>query len=900
MHLHGAWAYVTTAWMPNWYVGDPFRTFYPPLTTLVLTPLVYLTADPTLAYQLFVVLALATYAALVYAFLADMWGPWAGGLGAVLALLAPYQLRTMFFEGNFPRVLAVLGLPLLAWLTEKSLTTQRRRMPWVAASGLVWTWTLLAHPQQAYMFAVGLGVFVAARLFLDPDVELRRLMDWLGGIALGLAGAAPWLLPAYSRGEFANVPFLPVEKVGLFSAPAGTLLPDWLGGPGAVSLGLGVLALAILAAISRPEPRRTAWLVSGLITLWLAFGPAGVLFDLVPLSSQLLPERFLNITSFALPVAAAGIVPFRVKARLLTTAVVVGLVALDVIPTIQRVYNVPFPQAQAEMGDVLARSLTGASPARAVLMTYPEPTDQEVYFAAKAAPIVNGWALENTPQQDPLRRYLSAPAWGTHYLAHLLALWNVKAAVVSGDSSDVQAARSSLGDSGFQLERSTGTYEIWALPQAPGYVQELPANPMLVLGDRLNPFLGAFPFAEEADRTSLAALPAEDFDKHPVLGLYRFEAAGALPQGDIDRLTRFLEAGGTVVTDLSGMEDQFGKTLDFFGVTVVKLNLTGTMNLSWQAEAAGLPEGLPIADLAPEGWSGAAYQGLDGVLGSVTYEGRSFDVLGYRDVGRGRIWFVGLNLLYYAQETTNQALVDRIRGIVLQGVDLDTSVSYPKIPITGWQTGGTGLRFDYDLPTDVGSALVSFTYSPRFRAAIDGQPVSLSPYQHLMQLNLPAGRHTVTITYHPFGTVWPWLGLAALAMGILGIVGAELWERRTYLPPMPVPDAAEEEPQEYAPCSNCGFLLAEIGPPTAVTYPFQVVHCPICGMQMDDEGFQPGDALDEEARKQRLTDWLIENNHDPSTVHERWGFARDKFFEAEAGDGSPPAADVQEDQGEKL
>ncbi len=892
MVLQGPWSYVDTAWMPAWYLGDPFRTFYPPLTTLVLTPLVYLAGDPILVYKMFVILVLAVYTACVYAFLADMWGPWAGGLGAILALLAPYQLRTVFFEGNFPRVLALLGLPLIAWLTEKSLTTRGRRVPWVGAGGLAWTWTLLAHPQQAYMFAVGMGIFVAARLFLDPEVELRRLVDWVGAIVLGLTGAAPWVLPAYSRGEFANVPFLPIEKVALFSAPPSTLLPAGVGGPGAVHLGIGLLALAILAAISRPEPRRTAWLLSALVSLWLAFGPPGVLFNLVPLSNQLLPERFLNYTSFALPVAAAGIVPFRVRARWLRTAVVVGLVALDLIPTLPRVHNVPFPQAQAEMASGLAQSPPGGRPARAVLMTYPEPTDQEVYFTAKAVPIVNGWALENTPQQEALRRYLSAPSWGTQYLSHLLGLWNVQEAVVSGESSDAQAARSSLADSGYKLAQSSGSYEIWAAPQAPGFVQALPERQMIVVGNRLNPMLGAFPFAQEADRQNLRALPADALDGHPVLGLYQFEPSGALPQTDIDRLTRFLDAGGTIVVDLSGMEDQFGKTLDFFGVTVVKLSFTGAMNLSWQAEASGLPESLPFANLAPDGWSGAAYQGLDGGLGSVTYEGRPFDVFGYRDVGQGRIWFVGLNLLYYAQQTGNHDLVDRIQKTVLGGVEVDTSLRYQAVPITDWNAGGTGLSFNYSSPSDVPSAMVSFTYSPRFRAAIDGQPVSLSSYQHLMELNLPAGQHTVSVDYHPFGTVWPWLGLVVFMLGSLSLAGAELWERRTYLPPVPGERVAEEEPQEYAPCSNCGFLLAEIGPPTAITYPFQVVHCPICGMKMDDEGFQPGDPLTEQDRQRRLSDWMIEHNYDPTTVHERWGFARDKFFEAEGGEGFQPATDA--------
>jgi hypothetical protein len=883
MRLHGLWAYVSTAWMPAWYLGDPFRTLYPPLTTLVIAPLAYLAANPILAYQVFVVIVLAVFAALMYGFLADTWGPWAGGLGAVLALLAPYQMRTLFYEGNFPRVLAVLGLPLLAWITEKSLTTRGRRVPWVILGGLVWVWTLLAHAQQAYMFAVGFGIYVAVRMFLDPDVELRRLADWVGAIALGLAGAAPWLVPAYSHGEFATAPFLPIEKVAIYSAPSSTLLPAWVGGAGGVSLGTGMLALAILAAISRPEPRRTAWLVSGLICLWLAFGPPGVLFNLIPLNSQLLPKRFLNYASFAMPVAAAGIVPFRVKARALRTAIVVALVALDVVPTLSRIHNVPFPEAQAELGHSLAASPPGPSSGRAVLMAYPEPTDQETYFAAQATAIVNGWALESTPQQDGLRRYLSAPSWGKGYLQRLLGLWNVRAAVVEGDTSDVQAAKKSLAEGGFQFDRSSGPYEIWTQANTPGYVQALPEGQMLLVGDRLNPMLGTFPFAQEADAKHLSDLPSGGLNGHPVVGLYQFEGAGALPQADIDRLRSYLEGGGVIVTDLSSMEDRFGQTLDFFGVTVVRLDLQGSMTLHWEGPAAGLPQSLPLTELAPKGWSGAAYQGLDGTVGRVEYQGRSFGVLGYRDVGKGRIWFVGLNLLHYAQDSGNLALTERLRDIVLQGQSLDTSLTYASIPVTDWAPDGQGLSFSYQSATAVPSALVSYTYSPRFRASVDGEPLAMTDYQHLIRLSLPAGEHTVRIEYHPFGTVWPWLGLMVALVGVVAAVGAEVWERRTYLPPMTGPEVSEEDEQEYAPCSNCGFLLAEIGPPTAVTYPFQVVHCPICGMQMDDEGFQPGRSLSEDEKKQRLSDWLIENNYDPTTVHERWGFARDQFFESAGG-----------------
>lgn len=885
MHLHGLWAYVTTAWMPAWYMGDPFRTYYPPLTTLVLAPILYVVRDPVVAYQIFATMFLALYAALVYAFLASTWGPWAGGLGGVLALLAPYQLRTLFFEGNLPRVLAVLALPVLAWTTERILTTTGRRMPWVIVSGLTWSWAILAHPQQAYMFAIGLATYLAARLFLDADVPLRRSVHWVGGLVFGFTLSAPWSLPAYSHGELPNVPYLPIEKVGLFSASPSAFLPGWLASPGAISVGTGVLALAILAAISRPEPKRTAWLLSGLVTLWLAFGPAGVLFSLVPMSSQLLPERFLNFTSLALPIAAAGIVPFRVDARALRAAVVAALVMLDAVPSFGEIHNAPYPQSEAAMGQAVSAEEDGSS-ARTALMTFPEPTALETYFAGQAAPEINGWALENTPQQDALRRYLGATQWGPPYLAHLFSLWNVKTAVVAGPDSDVETAAAALQSAGYNRTAASGKYQIWSRADVPGYVQAIPENQMLVVGDRLNPILGAFPFAQEADRHELSALPSDALTGHPVVGLYQFEPPGSTPGIDSQRLRSYLESGGTVVADLSGMESQFGQTLDFFGVTVVKLSLRDSLQIRWQGAAAGLPPSLPLAGLAPEGWSGAAYQGLDKVLGQVSYEGRSFPIFGYRQVGKGRLWLVGLNLLYYAQETSNSDLVGAIRDAVLSGTRVNESLSYPSVPITDWEPSGTGLSFTAGALSDVRRALISYTYSPRFRATIDGKPVPLSSYQHMMVLQLPSGVHAIKITYHPYGTVWPWAGLGVGLAGMLLAAGAYEFERRTFLPLPAASDIETEVEQEYAPCSNCGFLLAEIGPPTAVTYPFQVVSCPICGMKMDDEGFDPGRQLDEANKKQRLADWLAENDYDATTVHERWGFAYSQFFESAASDRS--------------
>ncbi|MGH2625108.1 MAG: hypothetical protein ACRDHY_00475, partial [Anaerolineales bacterium] len=74
-------AYLRSAWMPGWYLGDPFRTYYPPLAVLVLSPLVYLVGDPFLAVRLFNSVLIVALAGVTYGCLLTFSAPWPAGLG---------------------------------------------------------------------------------------------------------------------------------------------------------------------------------------------------------------------------------------------------------------------------------------------------------------------------------------------------------------------------------------------------------------------------------------------------------------------------------------------------------------------------------------------------------------------------------------------------------------------------------------------------------------------------------------------------------------------------------------------------------------------------------------------------------------------------------------------------
>ncbi len=878
----GLGAFFSTSWMPNWYMGDAFRTFYPPLTTLVLTPIAYFTHDPGLTHKLFATLVTLAFTLLCYGSLNRMSASWPAALGTTLAMWAPYQLRTLFFEGNYPRVLALLALPVIALFSQRLLDGSRPKMPSVIVLSLCWAWAILAHPQQALIFAIGFVFYIVLRLFIDADIPLNWGAWWALGVVAGALLVAPWILPAYGRGEIPQVPYLPQEKVTLFSTSLDSILPaaDITGGQ--ILFGFGTIIMALLAATARPDKNRSAWVFAGIISIWLSFGSKGVLFNLLPLSGQLLPERFLNFATFALAIGASGLVPIGNRARWARVLVVVGAVFIDLFPGLGLIGNHPYPAQQALLSDIDCPE--SHSDCRIALLTYPEPDALEVYFAAQDERLINGWALENTPHHRALRRVLSATEWSPDYLQHLLSLWNVGVAVVGGEGSGTVAAQSALEEIGFEFQQASGIYEIWVDAQPSGMLQRIPQQRMLLLGDRLPPFLMTYPFAEEAREVNLSRLTSAEMQAYAAIGLYRFERSTNAISEDEVHMIEYLENGGRLILELSGMEEVFGRMLDLLGVKVLRLSFPETMRVRWADELAGLPEALPLDVVAPQGWSGAIYQGLDTVYGEVEFDEEWYPILGYKDIGDGRAWFIGLNLLYYAQLRGNNEMAAVIRDLTLEGLAVNQNVDVDPLAYSNFEAHGSALSFDTDLDTPLEQVLVSYTYSPRWRASVDGEETPVTVYENLIQLSLPAGKHEIRIQHRPFGTIWPILGWIVSIVGMGALAAATIVERRTFVPILEeTVSSRKDKIGQYAPCATCGFLFARLGPPTPITYPFQTVDCPICGLRMNDEGFQPGEEPSLEERKQKLSDWLYEHEYDPQTVHEKWGFKEGDFF-GDSGD----------------
>jgi hypothetical protein len=878
MQTQGLAAFFQTAWLPSWYMGFQFLVYYPPLATLILGPLIYLLGSADLAFKVLVTFYFLIFSPVVFIYLSRSWGGWAAFLGTALAVGAAYQMRTIFAEGNYPRMLALLALPFLALLTDRLLVNRRQRALTIFLLALCWAWTIVAHPQQALIFAVGLGFYLIFRLVFDPTVPLYRIGYWLAALFFGATMAAPWLLPAYCRAELSNVPDQPLEMISLYSAHISGFLPGFDPTNGQALFGVGAIVLAVLAIAARPDPKRVSWFLAGLVTILLSLGPQGVFFSLLPLNTLLIPERFLNFSAFAIPIAAAGILPIGRSNRIWRIALVVGLLTLDLLPGVSLIPGQPYPADKS-----IIASAAGTSGGRVALLIYPEPTSLEVYFSAQNADSIFGWSLDNTPHNLALRRVLSAPNWGPEYLDALFTKWDVRSVVVAG-GKDADAARKVLPSMGFAMQSSSGGYELWRSEAPSTRVQVIPTDGMLVVGDKLQPFLATFPFAEETSTNDFLGSQSDRILDYSVLGMYQFGQSDAQIQKMESYLQNYIQGGGTVVIDLSGMEDAFGRTLDFLGVHVSRMSFADRIPLIWSVPSAQLPSSIPLVG-EDNPWSGAVYDGLDVTVASVSNGESQFPILGYRQIGRGKVWFIGANLLYYAQLHPESHLATLIRKKVLDGVSVDTDVRLEPVPTQNFTESATGITFSYHLD-NAANALVSYTYTPRWEALVDGTPIPMSSRDNLIRIPLPAGDHNVEIRYLPFGTVWPILGLFIGICGLAGclvlLVAERRWvttdrRRRSLAEFFKIPDSTPSG-TTFSPCANCGFRLAESSSPSQATYPFRVSRCPICGARMDDESFEPGQTLEPEERSRILLQWLHANGYDPRTVYTTWGFSVDEFF----------------------
>ncbi|MBN1312552.1 MAG: hypothetical protein JXB30_14145 [Anaerolineae bacterium] len=894
MHSEGFLrGFLNTHWVPDWYMGDLARVYYPPLAVDILGPLIYLTGDPFVGYKVFISLASTILGALVYLFSARLWrNKSIGLLSSILAVTAPHTLNILYIQGNMPRVLALLPLPVLAWSIEGLLTGKKLRHPFILAS-LAWAFAALSHSQQAIVYMICFALYVVLRLLTDMLVGLRRSILPFVTMAFGLGISAPYWMPAYLGGEINGVPYLPGDTIiRIFTTRWSNFLPAFWQDPGEIVIPIGMLCLATIAVLARPKPIRKAWYGVSIVAILLSLGLNGPLYPLLPFNTMFMPDRFLDISVIILPMIAAGLLPLGSKGRLPRAAIIAGLVALDSVPVFHLILPHPWPADSAFLAERLA---TEPDDGRLLHLLHPEPFASDIYMGQIVAgkDLVMGWNLPNTPTHFAVRRAIYAAEYYPAYFQRLLSLWNVRYIMLRPPSDEPTYAQDALRTAGFsRLNQHAGT-QLWINPMLGAPLKALVGNQMLVIGDNLTSWLAAFPWAGEGYSPDLGDYDRAYLNRFRVIGLARFQ--GDSPE-NLARLEDWVAGGGILIVDLSGIGSAYEQGYSFMGVQAMPVSIFEEHALRWTKELENMPVQANFKDETTGGpWSGASYIGLDNTIVEVDKgNNASYPLVGYKNIGQGRVWFISLNYLYYLDINQDFEARDQLAGYLINSAQLNTDLALPPIESSSLQANWHSASLLYTAGQPA-TAVLSMTYTPRWQATLDGVPITIHNYNRLMLLDLPAGEHQLNFRYSPSETLWPRIGLVVgIASLELLMLVALLGLRRSNLVPNHVSGQAENLPvtahhskEWLTTCPNCHFKLAAGGPPNGVTYPFNVIRCAVCGYRLDEYGFEAGKIQSQDQRLAIARNWIRSQGWELDSLPDRFGFGPDELFETEMAEHLP-------------
>lgn len=770
------------AWFPFWYSGSATYQYYPPLPSVLMTIFQLLLNDVTAVYKVIVLLFPAIGGLGAYYFGKRLGGFSCGSLTAVLFAFHPYNLRTLTMKGNFAQAAVAMVGPYALLLAIRTVENGSRAS-WVL-SCLTWALMILGHPMSAAIFAVGIVVFTGCLCIADR--KLAPIVTWLASVFVGLLLTGFWTVPGVTRLENSRIPYLLPERAMAQSVswyifnPFHRYVSTYPQYFSAALTALAVLGLLIAMRSSRGTRLAGAAIgVSLLVSLVISFGNNTPLFEVMPLATQIVPDRILNYASI-LQCGLASLAISHVYRRIRMgwrrpSASGLGAIVVAALLMVVYVDCRPYMRLGGMYDYALLRSFVarvphdGADPfsqGRLSIITYDWVSAANYFPAIERIGLIDGWNQEGTTHQEVMVEQNIAASYGFwRYHLRNYSLRNVRSVIAREDQEPEFVA----------LLRQDGFYEAYRDSGISLYLSDKPStyafdmtDSMLAVGRGSLWASTALPWIVRGRNESLLAHDPEFLDAFPVI----FVDEPALDPGpELERaIRRLVKDGKTVIVDLSN-----SPVRSLFGVTSGEMAVSGETTFVG-ATGSAFPSSQVLNTTRTDGGAlrGAVYDELDGVLLSLRFEGEDYPVVGYRDVPEGRVFFVGMGSTRSVIDTKNEG----IAGIFLplfETLAVRKTISPPAFEISTPVASVRGVSFRYSSPESK-PVLLSVTYTQRWTTKIDGKPVPTMNLEDFVFLDLPAGAHHVTLEY---GMSWVGLlGLGVTAFGVLlTVICALTWYR---------------------------------------------------------------------------------------------------------------------------
>lgn len=665
-----------------WYNGTQIFRYWAPFSYYSIALMEFFTGgDIIMAYRFF-----AAFSIILGGIPWILWGreskrPVFATMIALLWFFFPENLRVYFCEGNMPRMMSAIVIPYVVYFIWRYLR-QEKRFSLIGVM-LSTSCMILSHVMITAMLGVATFVFLLFDFKQNKNFEKAVKTFLAMGIGLLLVGI--WLMPALSGGIMSMDSSANVDVMALWMSGLTTLLNPMNRINGVTDTfyyGISVLVLAVAGIFLAGKKQRAGFFLFVVILLMStpAFLP---ILSKLPLSTLFWMSRFATI--------AYGFFLFSLmewktlKKKYCVIALLILVV--DCIPSLNfSRYYTPASDEAVENVDVLKENTTYRT-AVMDLSSFGSYPSWGLSTGENAVNSTFGWAWQGATTSSNIVMLNTAFEYEAYdYLFdRCVELGNdtvlIKKDIIGKREHTEKDVVAGAQKSGYYLKAETETAYIFKkdTPEQFGVKTRYAG---LALGRYANVMTLYYPAFCEGDSEYVDDYSLEELKQYETIFL---SGIAYHDKEKAEQLLRDAAAAGTrVVVDVTHVqEDRSTKQLSFLGVT------SQSVTLENRYPALKYKDETIMAKDFPEEYSEwfTGYIGkADQVLGTVKYEGQELIWLGTND-SDPNIYFLGLNVMYHALETEDNAVFEVMDEIL--GVERNRLPSRKLVPVQiefGWDT----------------------------------------------------------------------------------------------------------------------------------------------------------------------------------------------------------------------
>ena len=693
---------------PLWYNGVEMMRYWAPLPVYFLAFCQALAGGDALnGYLVFNSLVFFLGALVFYIIGNKAKRRYLGAFFGVLWFFMPNNIFALYNEGNLPRTLSMVILPLFMYCMAMYLINGQKSH--LISAGITFVFIILCHSGYAGMIALSLFVY-----FFVNGIINRTWVKGLNAIVTLLASfmiTGIWLVPSLIGG-ITNTDSSEVMS-GFFQSFFVSVNPVYriLHGNDTFYIGFAAFVAALFGTVFAKKKSQTGF-ISALVIFFLTSLTAYPVLKILPGSQYLWMLRFISIGLIMI------LISFLIwdSLRKWILVILCGLLVLDVVPSLElmtgyRNKENVYERLDRTDRDTLiekAKSITKQRMALIDLSTLGATGAYLVsdYKGGVAATFGAGWQSAATATNIvQLNRAFEGGCFN-YLFDRALELGNdtvlIKMSGCDWKKYSVKSMEVAALLRSYKLVTDNGAYRLYHrdTPDCFGVVSHFDA---IGIGSG-TPYMSLdFPDIEETESTNLNDYTFEELSKYETVYLNGFTYDNKAKAEEL--ILKLSESGVRVVILADGIpENPATKQYDFLGV---RCNLITFSN--------GYPEllfrdKLINPDLFEEGfetWNTVYMTGLDNVLATTMED--DIELPFYGTVYNDNIIMLGINLTYHYALTKDRAIegilseifgIDAGRMPVRQVVPIEIEYGVDKITITASEKLNTTLAFHDNFVSD--------------------------------------------------------------------------------------------------------------------------------------------------------------------------------------------------------